>query len=137
MARLFPAFYLYAKRGFNNFGLLLLVYFRITRSSSRTRLPADKSIIKSLEIHLQEGSGAHIQRLFLHPEPGGFIIFPVQGFQLISGQRIQLFHPDYCNIFPVVFNLSFGQVKIYFAAAKQNLAYLCSIFQQIHHQSLL
>ena len=45
--------------------------------------PADDAVVDALEVHLQVRCGAHVERFFLHPEPGSAAILAVQFFQLL------------------------------------------------------
>src|SRR3982074_2007299 len=101
------------------------MHLRITGRRSSAGLAAVDAVIDALQVHLQEGSSSHVEGFFLYPEPGrSLAVLFVKGFQLLNGQRIQLFETNDSDILPVVFLLAIRQVEINFTAAEEYFPHL-------------
>src|SRR4051794_5438298 len=123
----FTPMHLDGERCINYLCLFLRMHFGVTGGRGSAGLAADNAIVNALQVHLQVAGSAHIQRLFLYPEPGGFIVFAVQFFQLLQRERVQLLYTYDGGVFAICFLLLFGEVEINLAAAEQYFFYLSCI----------
>lgn len=96
----------------NDFRLLLLMYLLKTCGGGCRGLTADNAEGKTLQIHLEEGGCAHVQRFFLHPEPGCLAIFLLQGIDLLLREGIELLYPDQGDVGTLFFVLPIQQIVV-------------------------